>query len=94
MWGDMKDWLKQGCIDSSQTLLDDLTGPKREWDTKEDKVLLESKKKMKKRGLASPDHGDALCLTFAVKVPTFDAKNSRFRRRQRVANDIDYKIFG
>ena len=30
---------------------------------------MERKKDMKKRGLASPDWGDALCLCFAEHVP-------------------------
>ena len=34
-----------------------------------DQLQLESKKDMKKRGLASPDWGDALALTFAMPAP-------------------------
>jgi hypothetical protein len=31
-------------------------------------VVLESKESLKKRGVASPDDADALCLTFAAPV--------------------------
>ncbi|MGZ5164922.1 MAG: hypothetical protein ACXWCQ_30815 [Burkholderiales bacterium] len=34
-----------------------------------DQIQLERKESMKARGLASPDHGDALALTFAHPVP-------------------------
>jgi hypothetical protein len=34
-----------------------------------DQILLESKDSMRSRGLASPDDGDALALTFAHPVP-------------------------
>jgi hypothetical protein len=35
-------------------------------------ILLEKKEDMKRRGLASPDSGDALCLTFAYPVASSD----------------------
>lgn len=38
-----------------------------------DQILLEKKEHMKKRGLASPDDGDGLALTFAVPVlPSYE----------------------
>jgi hypothetical protein len=45
----------------------DLTGPGYFHD-KQDRLLLESKESMKKRGLDSPDDGDALALTFAQAI--------------------------
>ena len=70
MWSKMRDWLKFGAIDKSPTLETDLTGPGYYHD-KRDRLGLESKEKMQARGLASPDDGDALALTFAtpVKLP-------------------------
>lgn len=67
MWWKMREWLKIGAIDSSPTLETDLTGPGYYHD-KRDRLGLESKEKMQARGLASPDDGDALALTFAMPV--------------------------
>jgi hypothetical protein len=67
MWGRMRDWLPRGAIDATPALEVDLTGPGYFHD-KRDRLLLESKEQMKKRGLDSPDDGDALALTFAQAV--------------------------
>jgi hypothetical protein len=67
MWGRMRDWLKRGAIDQTPHLEIDLTAPGYKHD-KRDRVLLESKEDMKKRGVDSPDDGDALALTFAQVV--------------------------
>jgi hypothetical protein len=68
MWGKMRDWLKgSGAIDTSSHLEQDLVGPGYRHD-RQDRVVLESKEEMKKRGLDSPDDGDALALTFAMRV--------------------------
>jgi hypothetical protein len=67
MWGRLKDWLLTGAIDSDAQLEVDLNGPGYMLDNRV-RVQLESKKDMKKRGLDSPDSGDALALTFAQTV--------------------------
>jgi len=67
MWGRMKDWLLRGSIPDDGQLEIDITGPGYFHD-KTDRLVLESKEDMKKRGLASPDYGDALALTFAQHV--------------------------
>ena len=67
MWWKMKDWLLKGSIDSHAELEADLTGPGMRNDNRQ-RVWLESKETMKKRGVDSPDDGDALCLTFASSV--------------------------
>lgn len=67
MWSEMRDWLTKGAIDETPRLETDLTGPGYKHD-KQDRVVLESKEDMKKRGLDSPDDGDALALTFAAPV--------------------------
>lgn len=69
MWGQMKKWLKAGgTIDPKDTTIyTDLTSPV----TKPHLagiIQLESKEDMKKRGLPSPNRGDALALTFAEPV--------------------------
>lgn len=67
MWGQMKEWLLSAAIDSHPELEADLTGPGIRPDNRQ-RVWLESKETMKKRGVDSPDDGDALALTFAAKV--------------------------
>lgn len=67
MWSRMKDWLPHGAIPKDSDLEADLTGPGWKPD-KQDRVVLESKEDMKKRGLSSPDFADALALTFAQNV--------------------------
>jgi len=94
LWDAMREWLNGGCIDARQELLDDLSGPEYDFQAGGDKIILEPKESMKSRGLASPDHGDALVLTFSVKVAWRDARTARNKRAGRVANDMDYDIFG
>lgn len=67
MWGKLRDWLPRGAIDASPALEIDLTGPGYTHD-KRDRVILEPKEAMKKRGLDSPDDADALALTFAQSI--------------------------
>lgn len=43
----------------------------------EGKIQLESKDKMKDRGIPSPDKADALAYTFAVNLPRRDVRNTR-----------------
>lgn len=67
MWGKMKEWLSAGAIDKDAQLEADLSGPCLVSD-KQQRVKLEDKELMKKRGLKSPDRADALALTFAMPV--------------------------
>ena len=68
MWNEMKKWLKQGgAIENDDTIYEDLIGPETV-PRFDGKIQLESKEDMKKRGLASPNHADALALTFAQPV--------------------------
>lgn len=67
MWSKCRGWLGHGAIDEDPRLETDLTGPGYHHD-KQDRLVLESKEDMKKRGLDSPDDGDALALTFAHPV--------------------------
>lgn len=69
MWSETKEWLGTvGCIDSKDSKLEiDLTSPGYHIN-RQDKLVIESKEDMQKRGMDSPDDGDALCLTFASKV--------------------------
>lgn len=72
IWGFMKDWLKGGCIPDDPELTADLGNVEYGYDAS-DAIQLERKEHMRKRGLASPDNGDGLALTFAypaIKKPT------------------------
>lgn len=69
MWDRVKAWLPTGYLPAAdsehgETLATDLTG--REYGYNDaSQIVLEKKEHMKERGLASPDHADALALTFA-----------------------------
>lgn len=68
IWQKLKTALKEGlAIDDSTILADDLTGVEYDHDDK-DRLRLEKKDHMKERGLASPDDGDALALTYSYYV--------------------------
>ncbi len=78
MWGYMKEWCKTGCLPDDRELAADLGGVDYGYDAS-DAILLERKDDMRKRGLASPDDGDALALTFAYPVAKRDwAEERRF----------------
>ena len=78
MYGEMKKWLEHGIIANDQTLIDDLTGVQYGF-AKENKIQLEKKEDMKKRGLASPDVADALALTFAFPVSNAPSRQIEVR---------------
>ena len=67
MWSRMKEWLQTGAIPNEERLEVDLTAPGYKINN-QDKLVLESKEQMAKRGVASPDDGDALALTFSAPV--------------------------
>lgn len=68
MWNRMKEWLSTGVISPQDNRLEtDLTAPGYHINRK-DELVIESKEDMAKRGVASPDDGDALALTFAAPV--------------------------
>ena len=76
IWGHAANGLKAGAqIPDSPDLEVDLTGPQYGYSNKSQSQL-EKKKDMKARGLASPDLGDTLAMTFAVNV------NARVRERK------------
>lgn len=67
MWARMREWLRNGAVPEDHELMSDLTGVEYGFDA-DNAIQLERKEAMKKRGLASPDKGDALALTFAYPV--------------------------
>lgn len=71
MWCDMREWLRSGgCIPwNDQDLLEDLKNQTYSIkETRSNSLALTPKEVMKRDGLRSPDHGDALALTFAQVV--------------------------
>lgn len=68
MWFTMRDWLKNGGkIPNNISLRQDMAAPTY-WFDASNRIQLEPKDDIKKRGLPSPDLGDALALTFAQPV--------------------------
>lgn len=90
-WGLMRDWLTTGGIDDGRELRDDLEARQYGFDDK-NRLQLESKQDMKKRGVASPDDADALALTFAEPVARVDLGMRLRRRVQRAITE--YATFG
>jgi len=92
MWVKARDWLKAGAeIPDDQQLKDDLTGPEYGFDAK-NRIQLERKEDMKKRGLASPDAADALAHTFARPVALPESK-LHARGREPAMAETDYDLF-
>jgi len=78
-WGLMGEWLGAGAqIPDDPEIETDLTGPQYGYSSKS-QIQLERKEDMKARGLASPDLGDTLAMTFSIKVapspPSFEHVN-------------------
>jgi hypothetical protein len=68
MWGGMRDFILAGAdLPEDSELRDDLIGPEYGYSNKQ-QIQLEKKEDMAERGLASPDSGDAVALTFAYPV--------------------------
>ena len=91
MYGMLRDWLGGGCIDADPKLFSDLTVPEYSFFGKAaEKKILQSKEELKADGNPSPDDGDALALTFAVKVARKDNKLGRGAKvRPQVAGVYD-----
>ncbi len=73
MWANMKAWLLTGAIDSDPQLEADLLGPGTRPDQRQ-RIWLESKEDMKRRGVDSPDDGDALCFVGPTLIATPDGQ--------------------
>jgi hypothetical protein len=68
VWGEMKEWLEGAQIPDDAEIETDLTGPDYGYHPTKGCLALEKKDEMKARGVDSPDLGDSLAMTFAVKV--------------------------
>jgi hypothetical protein len=76
MWWLMREWFEDQPvrIPNNASLVSDLTGPQPKVSSNGRK-LLERKEDMKRRGLRSPDGGDAVALTFAQPVLSSQASD-------------------
>ena len=86
VWGDMRDWLEGAQIPDDPEMETDLTGPDYGYHPSKGCLVLESKDEMKSRGVDSPDLGDALAMTFGVKVAPPKPKPKEQPRRYSAFN--------
>lgn len=85
-WAEMRDWIyDEGALPEDNEMRAELIGIMYTLDRHEQRIQLEAKEAMKKRGLNSPDKADSLALTFAVKVARRDRNNLHAAKRQRLA---------
>lgn len=68
MWAKIRDWLRRGgCIPEHDRLARELVAIEYDFDRR-NRLMLERKDDMRRRGVMSPDFADALALTFAQEV--------------------------
>lgn len=92
MWWLMKEWFEdQPCrIPNNAALIGDVTAPQPRVSSNGRKML-EKKEDMKKRGVRSPDGGDALALTFAMPVSYRDpSRGAKPTRNKPAATSAGY----
>lgn len=92
MWAALRQWLKIGAIPDDNELEGDLTGIEYGYDA-DNAMMLERVEDMKKRGLASPDNGTAIALTFAEPVAPRSNDTSVYREAQAQA-EKEYNPYG
>lgn len=66
LWSRMRDWLSTGCVVNDPEILEDMCAPEYYFNRSQ-RLVLESKEDMRRRGVRSPDAADALALTFALE---------------------------
>jgi hypothetical protein len=93
IWGKLRTWLSGGSIPErvhgvDVTLVDELTAPT--YELQLEKIIIESKKSMRARGVKSPNLADALACTFAydIYLPSEDD-----RYEEPPATSPDYNPF-
>lgn len=68
MWAKMRNWLRMGgCLPEHERMARELTSIEYDFDRR-NRLMLERKEDMRRRGVVSPDFADALALTFAQDV--------------------------
>lgn len=88
MWGRMKEWLGTRGVMAEWDIdiAAELTGPFYSFDVS-NRIALEKKEDMKKRGLRSPDLADALALTFAEPVAAPEMMQHQWQPQFVAADD-------
>lgn len=84
MWDTMRKWLEDGGdIPDDPLLISELSSVQYSYDPT-DRLVLEKKEDMKKRGMSSPDCGDALSLSFFMPVMQneYDEDNGFYKYRE------------
>lgn len=85
MWRASKEWLPYGSIPPDDSrLADDACGPGHHLDSR-NRLVIESKESMRKRGVPSPDDWDAHVLTFAAPINARKNANRKATRPKRFA---------
>lgn len=85
-WDAMREWIyDQGVLENDPALRAQLISIMYTLDRHEQRIKLEAKEDMKKRGLPSPDEADTLALTFAVSVARRDRNNLRASNRRKLS---------
>ena len=92
MWFELREWIKLGgAIPNIVDLKQDLAAPVY-WFDSAGRIQLEPKDDIKKRGLPSPDLGDALAVTFAQpvhKAELIEVYRQQYRDRSREWNPYE-----
>lgn len=92
MWFELREWIKLGgAIPNIVDLKQDLAAPVY-WFDSAGRIQLEPKDDIKKRGLPSPDLGDALAVTFAQPVhkpELIEVYRQQYRERTRDYNPYE-----
>jgi phage terminase large subunit len=86
MWGKGKAWLIDGGVlpdapEFRSQLRDDLTGLEYGFDAS-NRIKLETKEQMAKRGIASPDYADALMLTWGANIASREVRALQSHRNR------------
>lgn len=96
LWGKMREWLGGAMLPNDKELIDDLCSPEYLYMGKEQKLKLESKESMKKRGIHSPDRADALAVTFDRPIASHMSKAAKKgvhrsnRKAKGVGCDVEF----
>ncbi len=89
MWWKLAEWVKGGaCLPDDAELISEATAPTYTF-SPDNRLVLESKKDMKKRGLPSPDKADALAFTFAQPVAHRELRHATGAAPQSARRDYD-----
>ena len=90
MWFNFIEWVKDGgCLPDEPALITDLCAPTYNMNNIRGKIQLESKDSMRKRGLRSPDIGDAGAMTVAFPVIGKQQRKARQWNPKPVSYDYD-----